>query len=178
MWLSRTCALRTSSCWELRFCLVTTSLKLTVPCKVRPLLVGKERKPPFPDTCGNPGWNVSEKMQKKFLKYISLRPQYIPYARRVSGRGLARLATSGKCFSPTLGKSLSVLLPDSWKEFKRKCKMLSQKKNRNHRKTWRAACNEGKGARAPLAAQLGRKRAVVCGGGARQREATLPRISP
>lgn len=78
-------------------------------CKVRPLLVRKEQKPPFPDTCVNPWWNASEKMQKKFLKYISLRPQYIPYASRVPGRGLARLATSGKCFSPTLGKSLSVL---------------------------------------------------------------------
>jgi hypothetical protein len=28
--------------------------------------------PPFPDTCSNPWWNVSEKTQEEFLKYISL----------------------------------------------------------------------------------------------------------
>lgn len=39
-------------------------------------------------------------------------------------------------FLPHAGEILiGALLPDSWKEFKRKCKMLSQKKNRNHRMT-------------------------------------------
>lgn len=50
------------------------------------LLRGKEQKPTFHDTCSNPGWNVAEKMQEKFLKYISLQPQYIPYACRLLGR--------------------------------------------------------------------------------------------
>ena len=40
------------------------------------------------------------------------------------GGSLVRSVTSGKCFSPTLGKPLSgVLLSDSWKEFRRKCKV-------------------------------------------------------
>lgn len=75
--------------------------------KVCPLLPGKEQKPTFHDTCSNPWWNVSEKMQEKFLKYISLRPQYIPYAWKLLGGSLVCWVTSGKCFSPTLGKSLS-----------------------------------------------------------------------
>ena len=46
----------------------------------------ESKKPTFHDTCSNPGWNASEKMQEKFLKYISLQPQYIPYAPNGSGR--------------------------------------------------------------------------------------------
>lgn len=72
-----------------------------------PLLRGMEQKPTFHDTCSNPGWNVSEKMQEKFLKYISLQPQYIPYACRGPGREPDVLRYLWKMFLSHTGESLS-----------------------------------------------------------------------
>lgn len=93
------------------------------------------QKPTFPDTCSNPWWNVSEKMQEKFLKYISPRPQYIPYAWKLSGREPGVCSFLWSMFLSHTGEILIRGLPDSWKEFKRKCKVWLSKRNQNRKRT-------------------------------------------